>query len=312
MVDGCSPLIQFSVKGVDQGKETSMAVPRASKSAFLLTTVLTLGLGFGMSAVQDAQAYTIYPPDSIVDGQSIADWTAAWWTRLLQYPAALVDPATESVLATLNNDGPVFFARTTSGDPSLGHVNLNFSVPFGRPILVPLIPFIDFEPASIDPPTASLADREHAADVTVAGWVASVDIASLFASIDGVSVPDPGSYLEETGYFSSGATQPDSVAASLGVTVGDDLFPSEAAGYWLMVDGLTLGPHTLDYGGSSAVFTPEPNCCDNSPVGPFAVDVTATIDVVPEPSSAFLLLAGALGVFALRRSTTRGARFPLS
>jgi len=288
-----------------------MPVSRASKSACLLTTMLTLGLTFGMSAVTDAQAYTIYPPDSIVAGQSIADWTAAWWTRVLQYPAALVDPATESVPATLNNNGPVFFAPTTSGDPSLGHVTINFSVPFGRPILVPLIPFIDFEPASIDPPTASLADREHAADVTVAGWLASVDIASLFASIDGVSVPDPSNYLEETGYFSSGATRPDSFAASLGVMVGDDLFPNKAAGYWLMVDGLTLGPHTLDYGGSSEVFTPEPNCCDTSPVGPFTVDVTADIEVVPEPSSAVLLLAGLLGVFAVCRSTTRGARFPL-
>jgi hypothetical protein len=90
--------------------------------------------------------------------------------------------------------------------------------------------------------------------------------------------------------------------------VGDDLFPNAAAGYWLMIDDLSLGQHTIDFGGSSDVFTPASNCCTNFPIGPYGVDVTAIIDVVPEPSTALLTLAGIVGLAAVRRRSTTHSR----
>jgi hypothetical protein len=168
-----------------------------------------------------------------------------------------------------------------------------------------VLPFNDLEAASVDG-FAPLADRQHAADVTVAAWKSSVNTASLFATIDGTSVSNVSSYLEQTGYFSAGATQAGSLAAAAGVALGDDLSPNKAAGYWLMIDGLTPGQHTLDFGGTSGGFTPDPNCCTNFQIGPFAVDVTANIDVVPEPNSALSMLAGVAGVLAIRRRRIRG------
>lgn len=226
-----------------------------------------------------------------------------WWSRYWQYPFALFDHATGSVPATLNNSGPVFYVPTTGGDPTLGHVTISFSVPYGTPILVPVLPFDDLEAASIDG-NAPVADREHAASVVVAGWLDSVDTTSLFASIDGTPVSNLSSYLEQTGLFSAGPTQVGSLANSAGVTAGDDLYPNGAAGYWLMIEGLTSGQHTLDFGGSSGPFTPVNNCCTNFQIGPFAVDVTANIDVVPEPSSIFLTLSGLIATLALRLKRT--------
>jgi hypothetical protein len=254
-------------------------------------------------AIPASAATTILPPGSTVAGQSIADWTAGWWTRYWQYPFTLIDPATGNVPATLNNSGRVFYVPTTNGDPTLGHVTISFSVPHGTPILVPVLPFDDLEAASIDG-NAPVADREHAANVVVTGWLGSVDTTSLFASIDGVPVSNLSSYLEQTGLFSGGPTQVGSIAKTGGVTAGDDLYPNAAAGYWLLIEGLTLGQHTLDFGGSSGAFTPVSNCCTNFQIGPFAVDVTANIDVVPEPSSTFLTLSGliAMLVFRLKRS----------
>jgi hypothetical protein len=266
------------------------------RSIFAIAAVSVAAL----AAPPSNAATTVLPPGSTVAGQSIADWTEGWWTRYWQYPFALIDPTTGNIPATLNNGGPVFYAPTTDGDPSLGHITINFSVPAGRPILVPILPFNDLEAASIDG-NAPLADREHAADVVVAGWLTSVNTASLFASIDGTAVTNPGDYLEQTGYFSAGPASPGSLAAVGGVTVGDDLFPNEAAGYWLMIEGLTLGQHTVDFGGMSSAYTPDSNCCTNFQIGPFAIDVTANIDVVPEPSSAFLVLPGLLGAIAFRR-----------
>jgi hypothetical protein len=67
-----------------------------------------------------------------------------------------------------------------------------------------------------------------------------------------------------------------------------------------MIDDLSLGAHTLTYGGTSNAYTPEPNCCTNFQIGPFAVDVTTNIDVVvTEPASGLLVLTALGGLLAM-------------
>ena len=101
-----------------------------------------------------------------------------------------------------------------------------------------------------------------------------------------------------------GPVQPGSLIESFGVPAGAELYPTKAAGYWLMIEGLTPGPHTLQFGGSSDAFTPAPNCCSNSEVPAFSVDVTDNI-FVPEPAAAFLLLPGLTGLVAFSLVTRR-------
>lgn len=267
----------------------------------MLSAAAALGLLTSLS--QPASAYTILPPDSIVAGTSIADWTAAWWTWGVQAPAA-TNPLTDTTgaFATVNNNGPVFFVASTLG--LSGPVTRSFEVPGGRPVLVPLINFEDTEPAETDPPTATLQDRQNAADRLVAGWLSAVNPASLFASIDGTPVANPAQYLEVTGFFSMGPVQPGSLIESIGVPAGAELYPTKAAGYWLMITGLTPGPHTLHFGGNSEAFTPEQNCCSNYEVPAFSVDVTDNI-FVPEPAAAFLLLPGLTDLVAFSLVTRR-------
>ena len=249
-----------------------------------------------------AGAQTVDAPNAIVAGQSIADWTAAWWTRFWQIPASAVDLGTGSLAPNVDNNGPVYFAPITSGDPSLGHVTFNISVPYGVPVLVPVIMLDDLESVGIDGPF-SVTQREQAADATINGWKNSVNTASLFATVDGNTVPNVANHLEQTGYFDMGIAEPNTNGTvNWGETPNDDMFPSKAAGYWLMIEDFSLGQHTLTYGGSSNVYTPGPNCCTNFPIGPFAVDVTTNIDVVvPEPTSGLLILTGLGGLFAARR-----------
>lgn len=259
-------------------------------------------------ASQPASSTTILPPNSFVAGKSIADWTAAWWTWALQAPAAQ-NPLTDTTgaFANVNNNGPVFFVAGTFG--TSGPVSRSFQVPGGKPVLIPLINFFDTEPAEIDPPTATLADRQNAANTIVAGWLNAVNPANLFASIDAVPVANPSSYLEVTGLFSAGPVQAGSLIASLGVPVGADLSPTKSAGYWLMVEDLPPGLHTLNFGGSSDAFTPAANCCTNSEIPASSVDVTDVISVkVLEPASAFLLLPGFIGLLALTVLGRKDAR----
>jgi hypothetical protein len=255
-------------------------------------------LGMIAFASQPASAYAILPPHSIVAGKTIADWTAAWWTWALQAPAA-ENPLTDTTgaFANLNNNGPVYFIAGTTGLSS--PVTRSFQAPAGKPVLIPLINFFDTEPAEIDPPTATLDDRKNAADIVVAGWLNAVNPASLFASIDGSPAANLAQYLEVTGLFSMGPTQAGSLIASFGVPVGAELYPTKAAGYWLMIDGLAPGSHTLHFGGSSDAFTPDANCCTTSEIPAFSTDVTDNI-FIPEPASALLILPGLIGLSALR------------
>jgi hypothetical protein len=253
-------------------------------------------LGVLTSLSHSASAYTILPPNAIVAGLPIVDWTAAWWTWALQAPAA-TNPLTDTTgaFARVNNDGPVFFIAGTTGLSA--PVTRSFEVPAGKPVLVPTINFFDTEPAEIDG-GATLLQRQDAANLLVAGWLNAVNPASLFASIDSTPVANPAQYLEVTGFFSMGPTQAGSLIESLGVPEGAELSPTKSAGYWLMIDGLTPGPHTLHFGGSSSAFTPENNCCTTSEIPAFSVDVTDNI-FVAEPASSLLLLSGLMGLFAL-------------
>jgi hypothetical protein len=261
------------------------------------TWVALVVLCITVFASSKAAGYTVLAPDSTVAGKSIADWTAAWWTWALQAPAKQ-NPLTDTTgaFANVNNNGPVFFIAGTGGPA--GPVSRSFAIPAGRPVLIPLINFFDTEPAEIFPqPRPTLDDRKNAVDVVVAGWLNAVQPASLFASIDGNPVSNLTQYLEVTGLFSMGPTQADSVIASFGVPVGAELFPTKAAGYWLMIEGLSPGPHTLHFGGSSNAFTPGANCCNTVEIAAFSTDTTAHI--VPEPAAWLVIIPGFVLVFGM-------------
>jgi hypothetical protein len=260
--------------------------------------VVSVAVVLAALASPSASAYTVLAPHSTVAGRSTADWTEAWWTWALQAPVA-ANPISDTTgaSANMNNNGPVFFIAGTDGGAP---ITRTFQVPAGKPLLVPMINFVDLEPAELDPPPITVGERENAANVVVASWQKSVDPSSLFAVIDGHTVVDPGQYLEVAGLFSMGAVQAGSVIESLGLPAGANLYPNNAAGYWLMIEGLAPGSHMLHLGGISSAFTPDSNCCTNFEIPGFAPDLTLNIVVVPEPGSALLLSVGLLGVIALR------------
>jgi PEP-CTERM motif-containing protein len=246
-----------------------------------------------------AVAYTILPPDSVIAGKSIADWTAAWWTWALQAPNntnPLSDP--NGGFAHVQNNGPVFFIAGNNATRS-------FTVPAGKPILLPLINFVDLESVPTDDPKFSLSEREAAASIFTSSWVNAVDKASLFASIDGNPVANPSQYLEVTNFFDMGPVQADSfLNVAFGIPAGTEAFPTKSAGYWLMIDNLAPGSHTLHFGGSSQAFDIPENCCNHGTFAAFSTETTDTISVVPEPSSALLVLVGLVALFGLRRQLT--------
>jgi PEP-CTERM motif len=234
---------------------------------------------------------------SSFDGEPLAQWTQNWWTWALQAPFAtnpLLD--TTGAYAGVDNNGPVFFIAGTSG----GSADRTFDVPAGKPLLIPMLNQFD----TLDPKSTENKLLQNFQN----------SVTSLFATIDGTSIKNPQSFLVRTDFFSMGETQLGSFIAELGAPVGVELYPTKSSGYWLMVSGLSLGEHTLTFGGSLS--------------NGFSTSVTDRIDIVPgvgttfgdyfgikavaaipEPSTWAMLLAGfaVLGVMANRAARKSAA-----
>jgi hypothetical protein len=196
--------------------------------------------GFATGIFLDGHAYRIAVPWAEIFGTSIKDWTENWWIWGLQAPAEtnpLIDPTGEN--AQVNNNEAVFFVAGTFGGPA----ERTFSVPEGTPLLIPVLNNIGLA-FDTDPPGE--------ADRLLAQWEPTVS--NLFATIDGEPVDNVESYFVRTDYFTPGTPQTGSLLESVldrfNLPPTEDLYPSRAAGYWLMVEGLTPGEHTISYGGT--------------------------------------------------------------
>jgi MYXO-CTERM domain-containing protein len=258
----------------------------------LCAGIAALALGLAQ-----ANATTIYAPDAIVAGQSIADWTEGWWT----WAAGLPDPGNAfddqtGALAHQNNNGPVFYAAGYFFlEPPVSRA---FSIAAGQPILIPLINQGAFQ----------LPQADESAVIS------SFQASSLTAILDGTPVANPSQYSQTTNFFSAGPIMPNTLGANPAVFATPrfpgvppncpptDLCPALSTGYWLMLS-LSPGTHVIDTGGTASVTIP-PDLGGSGYTFSVATDYTITA-VAPEPASGLLMLPGLLGLFALRR---RGAQ----
>lgn len=182
-------------------------------------------------------SYTIDSPDATVNGKSISQWTQDWWTWAVQSPAyhnALDDQTGQ--YAHVNNGSSVFFIGGTLG----GDAIRTFTVPAGKPLLVPVLNTFD----TLDPANA---ETDY-----VNQWPGTVT--NLSASIDGTPIQNLQNYLETSQPFSMGTVRPNTVITEMfgnAVYKGEELTPTQATGYYLMIEGLSAGQHTLEFTGST-------------------------------------------------------------
>src|SRR3954467_11674819 len=114
----------------------------------------------------------VFAPDAKVKGESIAQWTAHWWTKALQAPVFAADGSGLNPLifddapsAQGNADGVFFLFGSLLG----GHHDRTATVPTGTPILVPILPveFSNFDTttgnAAYDPAAMTLPGNNSAA-----------------------------------------------------------------------------------------------------------------------------------------------------
>lgn len=205
-------------------------------------------------------------PNAIVGGKTMGEWSAEWWKWALSFPNA-TNPLndTSGALASLGDvPGPVFFVG--------GHDDIAFQVPTNKYLFFPLITSVFVvEPAFGD----TLADGQAFVSDDFA------NMTNLHAELDGVPIANLASYGVFSPVFS--ATIPADGFAGFDQGTFSEVV---ASGYWLMLEPLTAGQHSLVFGGS---------------VFDFDIETRASINAVPEPSSLILTLFG-LGVVGWRTS----------
>lgn len=182
----------------------------------------------------------------MVAGKTVSEWTQEWFTWAIQSPTN-VTPLTSGSAGDGSGGfdaGKMFFI----GGFDTSHGPIDVTIRAGEPILVPLLNFVD------------TLDTKHVENKLVSDFLKGVS--GLFASLDGQSLHNLNADLVRTDFFSGGPTQANSWAADLGVAPGTELAPTKGAGFWIVIEGLSKGDHTLSFGGHSAATNTTINTTD--------------------------------------------------
>jgi hypothetical protein len=190
-----------------------------------------------------------------VTGKSIGEWGAEWWQWAFENPEVLFDRTGKS--GPLGDvGGNVFFAEASGGRP----VNLKYTIPGGKYVLLPVITYIW---TFFDPCAEPVCAREIINDNVLAG------VTDVYLTIDGEPIPDMSAFrvlvTDETVPFKvdAGPIGPDGYGGILDALQG---------GYWVMLKPLSPGPHRISFGATA----PAVDGNTGEPVGG-AVDLTTKL-----------------------------------
>ena len=220
------------------------------------------------------------PPHSFVYGKTLQEWSALWWKWIWSFPVndnpdRDLDPNKTGDKTKFGDVGPVFFLGGWLGEPPSGPISRTVKIPANKYI------FFGIETASNENVARGCTDpgKKCAKRVTIDELYAELDplirsyVTSLHASIDGIPVPNLWQHREISPVFSYVLQLTDNLYEIVnGVTTPDaigTIFPVVADGYYLMLRPLSIGRHTINFGGT---------------LNGSSIDVTYEVTVTPNAS----------------------------
>ena len=224
------------------------------------TAPTALDEGLGTSALR-ARAHGIAPPQSHPHGKSYSEWAAAWWQWILGIPPS-INPGLDLTgeHCGVNQSGHVWFL---TGSFAPGIVVRECTIPTGTALLFPLFTFAWFGFLN-DPP-------EQTTEEFIRGQVTCVEGAEIpLVEIDGLPVEDPARYLEKSVVFRAFLPEDNLFGATEEQIPELTLFPSVDEGFYLFVNPLPPGPHTIRWQSKA-------ESCGFTDIG----DITYHLTVVP-------------------------------
>jgi hypothetical protein len=195
----------------------------------------------------------IAPPDSKPYGKSYGEWSARHWQWLYSLPAdrnpLLMDGNVDLSLG--QESGPVWFlggsfAPVPVAGGYLATANRTGTIPAGKALFFPIL---DAE--------CSVAEGNGTTSAQLGACaISDIDPATgLACEIDGKSVQHLGHYRFESSLFTWGPLPNNSLFGDPVNFPAGTSSPAVSDGYFLMLDPLPPGPHTLHFAGGVPGFT---------------------------------------------------------
>jgi len=226
--------------GVSDGYWVMLApLPKGEHTIHISAAAAVPGYPFNLDVTyhltvlpEDLGNHDIAPPNSEPYGKTYSEWSARWWQWVYSIPVAenpVTDPTGQ--YAGEGQSGPVWFLAGNFGGTTVRDV----SVPEGKSLFFPVlnqnwVEFPDDPPYTI--PELRAIIRPY------------MDNATLACAIDGKAVKNLSFYREDSVVFTT--TVPD--GNLLGLPAGH-YAPCVDNGYYLMLDPLKPGQHTIHFTG---------------------------------------------------------------
>jgi hypothetical protein len=225
-------------------------ISKISKALAALALGLTITTNLGL-------AESAYPPASVLAAQ--------WWQWALAEPISdnpILDPTGQ--FAAVNQRGRVWFlAGSNQGTPIIRTI----TVPAGKALFFPIVNIFDVENGIGVPGGIKVVVPKVQQPLQVAQAMVSLIIATatgLSCQVDGSPLQITAANLEQSTPFSV-FLPANSIVGNPPVPAGV-YFPFIDSGYYVLLNPLSAGPHTIHFAGSITYFSP-----------PFSLDVTYNI-----------------------------------
>jgi hypothetical protein len=204
---------------------------------FVLVTAMLFGLVSGRVVAQSTHNPGIVPINAHAHGKTYGQLAAEWWKWVLENPAtgsAILDP-TGADCGAHQSDHVWFLAGSLSG----GNIERTCTVPKGTFLFFPIVNALY---------GAFLTDPDDTrTEAFVRAQVQCVVGADVHAEIDGVPVNAPQQYLEQSSLFITHFPADNVFGVTPDIVPGMTLDPTVDSGYYLYLNPLTPGTHTIHF-----------------------------------------------------------------
>ncbi len=252
----------FTGRGGKRG--VGLALWLAVVAASLMLSTATEGL----AANKGKSNPKVLPPQSRPFGLSYGEWSAAWWQWAFSLPVD-AHPLFDTADCSAGQTGQVWFLGGTFSvieiEPGviLGEADRTCTVPSSKALFFPLV---NVETSTIEGNGETEEELRAAAEFFADFIVPD----SLFCEVDGKAVKNLSQFRVQSPLFTIGPLPDNNI---LGAPEGSTS-PSVSDGVFVMLAPLSVGTHTLHFGGA----------IDLTEIGGpvFIQDITYQITVVPK------------------------------
>jgi hypothetical protein len=201
-------------------------------------------LGLATAAVAGNPNPEVAPVNSNAYGHSYGGWSAEWWKWFLSIPTP--DHPGIGGDCGVAQSGPVFFLAADF----TGSEGVPCTIPAGKAIFFAMA---NVECSTVEPPPFFGADEEELRACAKC-FADQIVVSSLEATLDDEELGDLGSYRAASPLFTF-EYPADNI---FGIPGGPATGESVSDGYWLLLNPLSAGNHTLAFSG--AFEFPEGEC----------------------------------------------------